>query len=566
MLSYEHKFLKFVKWSPILGIIFVSTILIAISIYSITDYSNKKTKQLEKDLKQQLIINSSESIIAIKNFSEDINLVIKDSFKRNAKLEVDNGFILLKEIWEQYKLYPKSKILLEIKKRLRNIRFFNSKNGYYFLYDKTGKVILLPIKPSLEGKNLWNYQDIKGTYIIQKSLKELQKNPNGVFKEWYYYLPNTNIIEKKLGYVKYFKKLDLMIGTAVYYTDINKEIKNKLFHILSKIKRDNSLLISILDNKGNVEYGKNGNETKKHIQDVKKILKSAKANPNKLVVRMPHDMHNTIQLVLYYKPLDFTIVGSIDTRELEKKIKKNKSDLDGTLNLVITEFLVAALLFIGFSILMSMYISSFIKKIFLNYGYSLVEAKNTAQKSLKAKSDFLANMSHEIRTPLNAMLGFIQILREKNFSKKDKIYLNIIEKSGENLLSIINDILDFSKIEAGKFNIEKISFNPQEDIRVIYGLFAAYASEKNILLKINSKNLDYKIVSDSTRIKQVISNLLSNAIKFTSRDKKIELNIKYDDKIQRLFVEVIDEGIGIPENKLDRIFQIFKQADNSTAK
>ena len=198
------------------------------------------------------------------------------------------------------------------------------------------------------------------------------------------------------------------------------------------------------------------------------------------------------------------------------------------------------------------------------------EQKTAELKKLKEldklKSEFLANMSHEIRTPLNAMFGFIKMLQEKEFDEESKKYLNIIEKSGQTLLTIINDILDFSKIESGKMNIEEVEFNPKEEISMTQDLFASRASEKNILLQFNYENLKWCIMSDPTRIKQVISNLLSNAIKFTPENKQIILNVKYDEEKEELFAEVIDEGIGIPKEKMEHIFDSFSQADNSTTR
>jgi len=192
--------------------------------------------------------------------------------------------------------------------------------------------------------------------------------------------------------------------------------------------------------------------------------------------------------------------------------------------------------------------------------------KEVAKKNEQLKSEFLANMSHEIRTPLNAMFGFIKLLEEKVDDKEGKGYLEIIKKSGGTLLSIINDILDFSKIEAGKMNIEKIPFNLKEEVRTIYSLFEAQAIEKDIKLHITEKNIDVDVITDPTRLKQIISNLLSNAIKFTPEGKNVYFDISYDDKKEEIFVKIKDEGIGIPKDKLKTIFQPFSQADSSTTR
>ena len=192
--------------------------------------------------------------------------------------------------------------------------------------------------------------------------------------------------------------------------------------------------------------------------------------------------------------------------------------------------------------------------------------KNKAQRYARAKSMFLANMSHEIRTPLNSILGFITLLKDEDLNPSARNYINIIEKSSKSLLSIINDILDLSKIEEKKISIENVEFNLEEEVETIVQLFYSIVNEKNITLKVNKINTNHNIISDPTRIKQVITNLLSNAIKFTPNDKKVELNIEYDMKNALLKVSVIDEGIGIDSSHLNKIFEAFSQADDSTTR
>ena len=549
---------------PIVGIVSISFILIMISLYGINDYFSQKAKKTEENTKQSMIDTAMKNIRTIKNLSQDIDMVIKDSFKREVRLEVDSGINIINRICKTYSHLSKKEKIEKIKNVLRDFRFFDDKSGYFFIYDKKGNVILLPIKPSLEGKNLLNFRDIKGKYIIREFITKLKKNPNGVFEEWYYYLPGTNIMKKKLGYSKYYKDLDILIGTAIYYVDIKKEIRKRFFHTVSKIENINYSKLVILDDYGEVVYTKN-DMSQHSLERAQRVVKIAKSDKDKIHTFISKDS-KTMQIFSYYKPLNMTIVSKICLDKLQEVAKNSKKDVDKIMHLVISQFLMTAIAFIMISLLISLYISKNIEKIFFGYEESLIKAKNIALENSKIKSEFLANMSHEIRTPLNAMLGFIQILKDKDFSKEDKEHLNIVEKSGQNLLAIINDILDFSKIEAGKFKIELIEFNPKEDIRVVHGLFAAYASEKNISLKTKTQNLDYNIISDATRVKQVIANLLSNAIKFTSSNKKIELNAKYDKQKQMLHVEVVDEGIGIAKEKINTILQAFTQADSSTTR
>ncbi len=195
----------------------------------------------------------------------------------------------------------------------------------------------------------------------------------------------------------------------------------------------------------------------------------------------------------------------------------------------------------------------------------LEEALIKARLAEKAKGDFLAAMSHEIRTPLNAVLGFTELLRDvDNKTLKDE-YLSIIESNGKNLLSIINDILDYSKIESGSFEIEKCEFDSVAEFEPVVDLFGIKAYEKKIeLLTFIDPCLPKTIIGDPLRIRQILSNLLSNAIKFTPDGKNIFVNIvpreTLEGKVKILF-EVIDEGIGIAGDKLEKIFTPFSQAD-----
>lgn len=201
-----------------------------------------------------------------------------------------------------------------------------------------------------------------------------------------------------------------------------------------------------------------------------------------------------------------------------------------------------------------------------NYLNVLLLAKRTEQlkQAEKAKSIFLANMSHEIRTPLNAIVGFVDILKEKNLDEESKKYINIISNSSKMLLNILNDILDLSKIEAGKLTIEKVVFNLEEEILLILDLLRLKAIEKHINLKEEFINLPKYVRNDPTRLKQVIMNLLSNAIKFTPENKNVYAKFEYKDN--KLFVSIKDEGIGMSPDQAKKIFEPFKQADDSTTR
>ncbi len=199
------------------------------------------------------------------------------------------------------------------------------------------------------------------------------------------------------------------------------------------------------------------------------------------------------------------------------------------------------------------------------------EDKLTALQANEAKSLFLANMSHEIRTPLNGIVGFTEILRSTELTAEQEEFLNIIDKSSENLLSIINNILDLSKIESNKIEIENIVFDSMAEFESAIETYAVAAAEKNIDLNFYmDPTISPKLKGDPTKIKEILINLLSNAIKFTSYGGEINVEIKKVDEgvnfTPRIYFSVQDNGIGMTKEQQSRIFEAFSQADVSVTR
>ncbi|RZK41339.1 MAG: response regulator [Pedobacter sp.] len=201
------------------------------------------------------------------------------------------------------------------------------------------------------------------------------------------------------------------------------------------------------------------------------------------------------------------------------------------------------------------------------YQRELIQAKELAVQGKRIKENFLANMSHEIRTPINGIIGLINLLTETDINEKQAEMLSLLKTSSSSLLGVINDVLDLSKIESGKFKINRGETKIIELCEAVINLLGIGAKEKNIELRVElDPSLPKKIIADSLRLNQILMNLIGNAIKFTNQGSvtlKVDVLDKKGNNLRIQFA-IIDSGIGIAKENINKIFEVFEQADDQT--
>jgi signal transduction histidine kinase/ActR/RegA family two-component response regulator len=194
---------------------------------------------------------------------------------------------------------------------------------------------------------------------------------------------------------------------------------------------------------------------------------------------------------------------------------------------------------------------------------ALEEALGAMQDALRAKGEFLAVVSHEIRTPMNGVLGMAQLLQMTDLSEEQRRYCETIQTSGETLLAIINDILDMSKLDSGKVRLDLRPLQPRAVVKEVADLLGAQAQSKSLYLDTEvAGDVPAWIYGDATRLKQIITNLVGNALKFTHHGG-VRVGLRMTDNGAVLECQVQDSGIGIPPDKVGKLFERFSQVDSS---
>jgi len=394
----------------------------------------------------------------------------------------------------------------EIAQKISSVRLRHG--GYVFMNNMNGTPIVMDGEIYDGNLNFLNDTTDKRHHVFVQQLDLIKNNPEGGYFNYKWNKIGESNLTDKCSYVQSYKKYNWLIGAGFYLDEIEQNIINQQKALQADQQKSIAIILVIFMLLLMLETFIIYNFNKRYKADFERFFN---------FFYLSNDNFNTIDVSQFYFA-EFKRAGI----EANSMIEHRKMIED-----------------------------------------KLIEEQKKATESDRLKSAFLANMSHEIRTPMNAIIGFSELLDDDSQELQDKtLFIKLIKKNGEILLNLINDIIDISKIEANLLAIKKRPFELNKFLNEIdhhYLETIASKKDKNIKFEI-SRNIpeEFPIMTDETRLRQILDNLIGNAVKFTASGS-IVVTVKKEEK--SILFSISDTGIGIPLNQQRTIFERFMQAD-----
>lgn len=586
MKNTEKELIKIVKYLPIILIFFIISIItffLYTEIINRFDEENRKLKEEHIRLNKELIkfhVSSIKDNLLEERKKSLVNL------KKELKEYVLAAYSITKSLYENNKEEKtKEEIQKLIKEALRNIRF-NENRGYFFIYGMDGNTIFHPIKPEIENKNLWDYQDKKGTYLLREMSKIL-KTKTSTYYSWFWTKPNDKKTEyEKIGFFKLFEPYNWYIGAGEYVDDYQMSLKKKLANRISKYRYNKDGYIFIIDDKGNyISY-----------YDKKIIGKNIKDLNLSSYTKLSHNFFDLVKeegSYIEYKHKDkptnrkkeISKISYVDKVEqwgwligtgfymddFYEQLAKKEKELNQSNNLTLKKLLITVSLILLFITAIFFYLSSVLDKKFLKYKERIklqikenIEKDNllSHQSRFAVMGEMLANISHQWRQPLSTISTILSGLKmEKdlgmNTKESEERGFSSIKKNLDYLSETINDFTNFFKP-----SLSQKDYEISDVIDKSIDLLKTQLEIKRIELIKNVNN--HSLYGSSNQLVQVLINILNNAKDELEKieDKKIIfISTEYDTEYMKIIIK--DNAGGIQYNFLDRIFEpYFSTKDN----
>ena len=587
----EKKLLKIIKYAPTILILSITILILAISFFE-----NKKKFEKDKEKirfeytqKNQEIIK--QRVYEVYNYIKREQEYTELELKKTLKEAINTAYNIADNIYKNNSNKSDDEIKKLIIDALRNVRF-NSGRGYYFIYENSGKNVLLPHNKELEGKDFWNYQDAKGSYIIRDMTNLLSKN-NEAFYEWYWFNPtNPDKQRKKIGLVKNFEQLNWFIGTGEYLEDFEKEIQERVLRNIKEIRFGNNGYIFIINYDSiylshiredyigqNAIKNNDTVEIKKVIENLLEIAKEGEGFYSYIQNKKP-DNSEAIEKTSFVKGLNnwsWMIGTGFYEDDMQRAINDKKEELNQEFKEYLFKTIIFSSIFIFLVMLISIYLSRILQNKFRKYQYEIekhIKEKTKQQNILAQQSkmaamgEMIGHIAHQWRQPLSSIStssSGMKLQKQMNILEDDFLIegLDQINKSVQYLSNTIDDFKNFYTP-----NKNKNEFNILDTIDKVINLINSQFKSNGIKIIKSGDNL--KINTYENELIQVIINLLNNArdelVKKDSNDEKlIFINISKNKK--HLLLEIKDNAGGIPDEIKNKIFNAYfttKKESNGT--
>ncbi|PLY07597.1 MAG: histidine kinase [Arcobacter sp.] len=577
----EKQLLKIIKYTPSIFILLISIIILSFQFIE-----NKKTFEKEKEKIHSKFIKENKIIIKEKvnevyNYIKREQNSTEDELKKSLKHALVNAHVIAKTIYENNKNQNPKLIKKLIIDALRNIRF-NKGRGYYFIYENSGKNILLPHNEELEGKDFWSHQDAKGSYIIQDMTK-LLKQKDQSFYEWYWFNPiNPDKQRKKIGLVRNFEPFNWFIGTGEYIEDFEKEVQEGLLRNIKEIRFNNTGYIFIINYDSiylshirknyigkSAIINNDATETKKVIKDLVSISKKGEGYYSYIQNKKPGS-DESIKKISYVKGLNdwsWIIGAGFYEDDIKKAIIKKKIELKKEFEDYLIQTIQISLILIIILLAFSIYFSRILQRKFVRYNNEINEhlTENTRQQNIMAQQskmaamgEMIGNIAHQWRQPLSTITTTatgIKLQKELGMLKDDFLVegLTGINDSAQYLSKTIDDFRNFFKT-----NKKTTNFSVSEAIDKSLSICSAQLY--NLEIEIIKDIKDTNISNYENEFIQVIINIISNAkdelLKKNKYFKKM-IFIKVKKENDFLTIKIKDNAGGIANDIIDRVFEPY---------
>lgn len=582
----EKNIINFIKYGAIFTVLILS---ISITVLFIT----QKNSELEKDIQ----VLEKEYLVHNKTMTENLVNKIYTLIELEKEFErIDYHNEVKEEIAQAHAIatqiylnninkpdYTKEKTIKIIQEALRRFTF-NVSEGYIFIYEMTGKVILNTQFPNLEGKNLWNFKDPRGTLIVQEMNQILHKQ-NETDYEWYWKKKPTNsFAEKKIGYFKKFEPYDLFIGTGYYESTFIKTTQNRILKKLNSFKLKKPEHIFVYDKSGTCLVN-----PKKELVGINRI--NIKNEKGELVLKNTLDftlknkegfirynssvmLNNTlksndkISFVKLYEDWDWIIGSGFYLEELTNKIQQKKDALIVSNTKDIQNISILALSITIIMIIISFYLSKMVQNIFMEYKIQVENEMHNAfekekllvhQSKMATMGEMIGSITHQWKQPLSLLSmssGIIRMSREDKDIFTEKQIEESIDKIDFAIDDISHTIDDFKNF-----------FNPNKE-RALYLISDAFnetfklvsSQFKNNNIEIIKNIKDVHLFGSQNELQQTLINLLKNAkeelIRKDSSKKRVILIDVYKDTLNAI-IKIKDNANGIPKDIIDKVFDSY---------